>query len=299
MRRNRILSAEPGVYLFRAPTNVTIEINDQVVVTFLSSYHRAAGIVLAPTHVKRKDLEALLETLLRKMTKEMNPPATDLEVKIFGGREPNTPLLDAADTWVRAQALKLAARDVGRAVSRTLTIECATGKVGVQYAESAVQAGFLVGGSARQRLRPDGAPSEILVLAENRARQTLARQAIEEHRNCVASVPADPNPTLKKPKFKTAEFNAVLVSEDISARDKAKSFLTELEKQKPLVRKMWSGDTLPSFAGNKCRLRLLPPIDAESIDVFKQELASALSEQLIDPANSANVVPFRVKRRKR
>jgi hypothetical protein len=53
---------------------------------------------------------------------------------------------------------------------------------------------------------------------------------------------------------------------------------------------------LPPFAGPTCQLRHLPPLDAETIDQFKQELAEALSEE-IPTATRANVIPF-PKRRK-
>lgn len=298
MPRNQIPTTDPGVYLYRAPSHITAEINDHALVVWCVPSHQTCGIVVAPLTTSRKNVEPLLETLHRKFTRELKPPAHDGFVKIFGARDGHARLLTMIETWFRARHVPVAAKDTGRGVARTLTIECGTGRVGVQYAESSNPAVFFTPGSARQRLAPNATSVQMLLLVDNPTRRHLAKQAIEEHRNWVAEAPKDTKPTLKNTKFKKVDWTAVLVSEDCGERDKVKAWLLELQKQRPAIKRLWSGDTLPSFAGKRCELRQLPPIDSVTIDLFKEELATALTEETASEPSTANVIPFPKRRRK-
>ncbi len=302
------------MYLFRAPAVLHLEINQHLVILFHSPPHRACGLVVAPENIDRKDLVSLLETMWGKLNEEMktkegylkgaySAPSDPLQVedkqltvKVFGCPLSHSPALTTATTWLKHHGLDIQAQDTGRRASRTLNIECGTGKAGVQYAESANPLVFLTGGSARQRLPSDGSPSEMLVLSDNPVHRTLARQAIEEHRNWTAQTPTDIAETLRKTKFKKVPWAAVLVSEHAAPNNRLEPWLTRLQKEQLKVRRFWSGTDLPPFAGPTCQLRHLPPLAAETIDQFKQELAEALSEE-IPTATRANVIPF-PKRRK-
>src|SRR4051794_36255945 len=113
MRRNQIPTTDPGVYLYRAPATVTAEINDHVLVVWCVPSHQTCGLMVAPITSSRKNVEPLLETLHRKFTRELNPPAHDGLVKIFGSRDGHAPLLAIIENWFRAYHVSIAAQDTG------------------------------------------------------------------------------------------------------------------------------------------------------------------------------------------
>jgi hypothetical protein len=288
----KIPTTDPGVYLFRAPAVLELEINRHLVVAFHVVSRQTCGLVVCPQGIGRRDLVTMLDTVWGKLNENGesgNLPA-ETAVKIFGCPTAHSAALTTAVTWLRQHGLPIGAQDTGRSASRLLTIDCATGRVGVRYAESANPLVFLSSGSARRRIAASATPSEMLILCENPARRNLATQAIEEHRDWTVEAPEDIAKALKKTPFKKVLWSAVLITEGTASDSKLQPWLTRLQEEQSRVRKLWSG-TLPSFAGPSCRLRELPKLGAETIDLFKQELAAALREEPDVPATT-NVIPF-------
>jgi hypothetical protein len=213
---------ESGVFLFKGNKNLKLEIDQQLLAVFVLPEAESTGIVLYTSNTVSKKLFELLEVLRKKIVSELELAPAEIDVKLFGCSQDNAPVVSATQTWLRAEGFKQKIVETGQEVSRTLVIECKTGRVGVGYAESATLKPllFVAEGSARERFESGKVEHKILVLCENKIDRHLVKQAIEEDPTLEGVYLDDFNQSFRQ---KLGNWDAVLISAEL---EKSKIYST-------------------------------------------------------------------------
>jgi len=280
-----------GAYVFRGPTEIVLQLNHELLVVFAMPSLECSGVVLCDTNTKAVDLCSMLDRVLGKLS-ALSDSSEDISIKLFGMSGGYTPLMDSLQGWIKNHGLKIVSQDIGKNVARNLTLECATGKVRVSYAEtyrSAVPP-FIDIGSARERFKETSPQTKILVLAHNRVKAILAKQAIEENPNCSATLSQEPGHFFDE---NLVDFcwSHVFLFEDMAKETSLKRWIKGLREFLPSVQIYWVGHGTPAYARS---LPHLPSFEAESVPAFKK----ALNEVLVETLSISDVIPFRKQKKK-
>ena len=209
---------DPGAYLFRAPVKCFLELNRELVVTVSAPKLEVTGIAYWTPSQTARELTTAMETLVERLVAH-GADKKLLEARIAGASDGSSETTRAAAQWFQDRKIKVVAADMGRGVSRTVHVDCATGRLGVSYSESVVptDAPLLTQGTARRR--PHGAdgeatPETVLLLCANAVQRTLVRQAVEGMTGYRCVAPAVPEAQLGQDVHGTAK-RVVLVADEL------------------------------------------------------------------------------------
>jgi hypothetical protein len=287
----------PGIYLFSAPVQAQISIYRETVVILWVAAKKSAGIAILSPESKVEDLRQTLDGLHHKVTQDLGLKDPKIEVKIFGGSMGGKLALQTALHWVEVTTLPLLSRDTGGDHPRNLTVDCATGGVGITYADRTPAELFLTLGTARLRNPLDNVQTEVLVLSKNSVKRTLAKQAIEEQPQWSASTPKNPKEILGKTGKIDFPWSIVLLFDDLEEDAACLKWITKMSAQYPSVQFRWVGGSLPSFAKKVPFLKHLPPVEPVLMPEFKRKIQRALFEHL--SSDTSDIIKFPKRRRAR
>lgn len=288
MEQNSIVINRPGVYLFHAPTKISLQINRELLTLFTVPDRGLVGILLLEPTQHTSEIPKLMEILLAKLRVELLIGEHQIRVKHFGMSHPNLALKAVVQKWCESKGLEVVSEDVGRGVARKIFVDSETGLAGVSYAEGFSGESWVDEGSARGRKTTSQSRHRVLCLSGNSVKRKLCRQAAEELAHWVSENPNDPWEAIKSPTLPIKEFSAVVISDDLGSNPKAlKKFIETLFKKNPQVRAFWAGTKRPDYAK---RFLTLPPLVPTKVKGFKKALHSELDS--ISGMQPGTVIPF-------
>ncbi|MBI3293150.1 MAG: hypothetical protein HYZ71_00305 [Deltaproteobacteria bacterium] len=289
----RVNLEQGGVYFFKSPITVTTQLNHEILVVFAVPSIRSCGLVLLEAEMPQRVVEGMFDNLRMKLAEEMKVAHDQIRLKIFGQSFRRRRSLRYVESWSVANQIPITVMDVGKNVTRNVLVDCATGRVGVSYAEGFTQddPAFLSLGSVRLRETTPAGSHEILVLSTNRVRRTLVKQAIEEHVGYRANCPRNPMQIIALNDFRDFFAGTVFLFDDLDHSELLATWISNAAKYYPKLKFGWVGKDGPPFAlpGGSVHL---PHVDPEKISGFKGALISLLPKT---DAVGGRVIPFQKK----
>lgn len=285
-----------GSFLFKSPTQVSIQLGSELAILFYLPTKKAYGIALYNPDENLKELQQSLETLYQKMVDTYAIDSSQLHIKIFGLRNGLKSVMEAALDWLKGNHLRITAKDIGANATRKLLIDCESGKVGVSYADANPHPlQWIAEGSARNRNPLDTVHAEVLILTDNSVKRTLAKQAIEEERHWTAATPKKPNEIMARKKVEDFPWPVVLLFEDLEDFNLIEAWISRVQLTFPAVQFRWVGTSIPSTLKRTFpELKQLPPLEPELLPEFKQKLTAALFDHSV--THTTSILPFKAKK---
>jgi hypothetical protein len=296
VKKEAVVIAEAGVFLFRSPTKVSVRVNHDLFIVFTAPFARACGLALVEVDTSPKDMETMVDVLLTTMVKDLNVRPQEVRAKLFGMSNYRKQLMLAFEDWCERNLIIIGSRDLGRGVTRQIIVHCDNGLVGVRYAEPWVDdaPAFLAPGSAKQRSTNLPVEHRVLILSTNKVRRLLAKQAVEEYPGFEGTAPGDPHQFLVARHGKNLKYAHVLFFDDLENSPALKSFIHKMKHAISAHEVSWVGSNLPTYAK---AFHLLPPLEPETIAQFKRHLNQALSEAGAPGDLPSSVIPFEKKKK--
>src|SRR3989338_8039517 len=182
-----------GVYFFKSPIRVTTQLNQELLVVFAAPSIYSCGLVLLDSEMPQQIIEGMFDNILKKLD-ELGVPVGSIRIKAIGQSVRRWRSVRHLESWCLSHKVSIGVMDVGKNITRNVIVDCASGRVGVSYAEGYVpyEPVFLDSGSVRLRERSLPKSVEIMVLTDSRVRRALAKQAIEERPGYRANCPSNP-----------------------------------------------------------------------------------------------------------
>jgi hypothetical protein len=300
MTQDSIVLDRPGVYLFPKPSRVTVSIDRELLVVFAMPMPQACGFVLFDPMDTSRSLIDALNTLFAKVTSDLKVGDHQIAVKAFGLSRRQESVIAGLMHWLSTKTLHLVARDLGKNVGRNIVVDCATGKVGVGYAESYLPGfpQFLSRGSAKHRFGSAHTSHEVLVLSRNAVCRQLTLQAVEEHKHWTASVPLNPEDMWTGKEFPYFPWSWVLLFQDLEDEEGLVPWVKTIHAEFPKVRFCWVGTRLPYEMETVAGLTLIPPLEPHQIGEFKTNLANVFHAEE-PPGEGDGIIPFPKERARR
>ncbi|MBI4403212.1 MAG: hypothetical protein HY537_03585 [Deltaproteobacteria bacterium] len=251
-----------------------MKINCEIVVIMSPVGQQTCGIVFVDSEEEQKEFKRLLDTVWNTLREKSLAQAEEIEVKAFGLSQYKEKVIQTLKHWTQDQSTRITAQDLGRGVSRTLTISCKSGKVGVHYADDNQQRRslFIARGTFRNRGFTPPAFYKILVLTKNRVTRQLCMQAVEELPGHKAICPLNPAHFLERT-FGLFPYSAVCLFEDVGKSKNVEPWIKRFLKKFPHSPILWIGRNAPQG------IDAIGSIDSESIVKFKEEIARILLPQ--------------------
>lgn len=289
----------PGAYLYRAPHQLEVCLDKELAVVFTLKGHDSTGLVLFGSELSTKDLLAELELLFSKIKTKLKIHTSDISLKIFGLSHGAYHILEAVQSWAKTLNISISVIEVGKRITRNLSVDCQNGKVGVTYGElnqSQNKLIFLAAGTARNRIPLAKVHNQILILTKNSVQEHIIKAAIEEYPAWAAVTVENTSQFLSSKAYEKSQWSVVLCFEDLRQEKGLEKFLSNVEKSHPSTQIRWVGPSLPDFHKNIPGLKLLPPMDYELLPDFKKMLKRAVFDSNL--ALNFESVKIPVKRRK-
>lgn len=275
---------EEGVYLLRGPARATVALNRELLVVFATD-RDACGLLLLFPDTGTRTFAELADALFAKMTLGLAAGMGPIHVKLFGASHAPYAMLRGVREWLDDRGLRVVAQDLGKNVTRNVTVDGATGVACVSYSESfSPAAPFLAGGSVRTRRQAERPAARFLVLAASPVTRTLATQVIEETPGFHADAPERPEEIFTSGRF---AWTHVLLFEDVAGPSAAGTWIEKLLSHNSDVRCFWVAERLPQKMSSWLESAYwLPPLAPESIGSFKHAFIEAvLVESTWNPAD--------------
>ena len=281
-----------GVYFFKAPIQVTTQLNHEILVVFAAPAIQSCGLVLMESELPQRVVEGMFDNLLSKITEDFKVASSKINLKLFGTSFRRRRSLRYVESWSLANGIRIAVMDVGKNVTRHVLVDCGTGKVGVSYAEGFTQEdpAFLSLGSVRLRETSPSAHREILVLSSNRVQRTLVKQAVEEHSGYRANCPKNPMQIIALNDFRDFNAETVMLFDDLDHPELIEIWIANAMKFFPSLKFCWVGKVEP--------LKILPtgtqqllPAEPNKIMRFKEALVAVLPKS--GRSSTGQVIPFK------
>lgn len=268
----------PGIYLFSREKTIQASIRDSLLVTFHSPSSTSTGIVIQGNLEHRRDFLDKLETLFEKYKNLPDVDGALIRCKVFGRAEKNGPLLLTLKNWLQRHHLPVVASDLSRALPGEVAIDCANGKVGVQYLHRTenLAAYFLSTGTARDRSPQQKPAFNILVLTEIASSRILIKQTIEELNDCSASCPLLTKNGISS-ELMASEWSAIVITDELKNNLPVLRQVANLQEKNPELPVRWVGAFLPKL-DSITNLKLVPPLEPVLIPHFKKMLQQALAD---------------------
>lgn len=141
-----------GTYFFKNEVVVSSHLNKELLVIFYIKNYKTTGVlyfnpITQPVRSLHEMLDSVYETLKKEKTLEY------AEMKVFGMSVADERALACLYQWVKSKKIEIISEDIGRNTNRLVHVDCLTGRVGIQYAESAPlqKIKFFMGGSFKDR----------------------------------------------------------------------------------------------------------------------------------------------------
>ena len=195
MNKTAISFNEEGAGIFKAPASLSLQLNFELVVILALPTEKVCALVRHFPHRPLKELSEQLSMVGQKLKQIPAVRPSDIHVKIFGLSNVNHLVLLTVRRWADQNGFALVSEDVGRSVARSLTVDCASGRVGVQYAEaySPNLAPILAEGTALHRVTPSPSRNfSVCILSLSNVNRRLCTQAVEEVPGWQAFAPEKP-----------------------------------------------------------------------------------------------------------
>lgn len=289
MDKTSIIVSRPGVYLFHAPTKVSLQINRELLLLLSVPESSLVGLLLVDQDQHLSDLPVLLNTLLGKIYEHV-PRGTHLvRAKLLGMSQPVVALPALLKKWVAEQGLSLTAEDLGKNVTRKIYVDCESGLAGVSYAEGFVDPSWLDSGSAKKRIDATVGKFRVLTLSKSSVKKGLCQQAIDELDQWSSFNPEAPFDFIIGSKKDLTEYSAVIIFEDLTkSHDKPlKHYLSFLQKKYSHLKIFWVGSRKPEYARDAVTL---PILTHTSVKKFKKVIQSELL--MISASGPGEVIAF-------
>lgn len=282
-----------GVYFFKSPIRVTTQLNHELLVVFAVPSIRSCGLVLLDTEMPQKVVEGMFQNLLQKLADEYKVSVTQVNLKVFGQSFRRRRSVHYIESWSLANNVRISVMDIGKNVTRNVMVDCATGRVGVSYAEGFMQEdpAFLSMGSVRLREAVTSVSAEVLILSANRVQRTLAKQAIEERSGYRANCPKNPMQIIALNDFRHFMAEIVLLFDDLEHSELVAMWVANAMKYYPKTVFCWVGRGEPAV-DLPTGTRRVSPIEPERIAHFKAALQDVLPQQ---SWRFGQVIPFQKK----
>ena len=287
-----------GAYVFSAPTKISFHLNRELVVILNSPEKKITGAVRYNLETPLKELVNLLNLISENFRQKHRVNPKDLKIKIFGLSNQSHYVSSAVHTWAKETGCQVVAEDVGRGVTRTLLVDCETGKVGVSYAETFIPGdfGILATGSASRRSQvPLDFAHQILVLANNQVGRQLCQQAIESIAPWTAIAPEMPFDILTQPVPSDFICRAVVIHEDVGKGKPVERWTKSILDEYPQVGAYWIGKTVPKFAKGYTKLATFTP---DKIATFKKEISRELGRLAATESTPGTLLAFPTKKKR-
>jgi hypothetical protein len=172
----------------------------------------------------------------------------------------------------------VSATALGKNLPNEVLLNCASGKVGIQY-QSPLESKeelFLSTGTARSRTSTNPAQARILVLSSLSSIKALAKQCIEEEPQWEAF--CESNLKSVHQLFENTKWFAVLVSNELKEDPKWMPLIKEISQANPKIQFRWVGNDCPKELLNEKNWKTLPPLDPILLPHFKKLLRKAFSD---------------------
>lgn len=287
---------EPGIYLFGNPKKVSISLKENLVFTLHSLSSSSTGILVQSPDEHRGDFLNKLDTLWNKYSSLSDVDTGSVQCKIFGRGDKYTSLLISLKSWLERHQIPVIASNVGKLVPQEVVVDCASGKVGIQYlgSQSLEMSLFLTEGTARLRNPVSAIHAEVLVLSTVRVSRTLAKQCIEEEPNWQASCPASFESDFRQILQEDNRWSVVLIFDEMKTHKDLLSWMNQLYQKNPSIQFRWVGGELPKLNENFA-VKLVPPLDPILLPEFKKKLRQAIFESEL--SNTSETLAFPEKRK--
>jgi len=292
----RIRLSAPGIFLFRAPHELDLTVDREMVLVVHLVQPQATAVLVCDALCSPRDLVPILDELIAKLMLDLDQAPGPVYAKIFGLSHDRPELRRTVNGWLRSHGFSLDAQDVGRHTTRNLTILCETGAVGVSYQQSIGSEPplFLHRGSARSRIGAGRGPAQtqVLVLTENPVWRQLAAQSIEEQPGFHALCPESPRELADGEDTLPGSVFGVLIFPDLASRY-PNTLVRSLHRSNPSLRVGFCAEELPHEPVCDPIPALLPALRPETIAVFKAALKSLWEREI---TAEGLLLPFRRQR---
>jgi hypothetical protein len=252
-----------------------LELNRELVVTVSAPKLEVTGIAFWKPTQSSRELATTLATLVERLVAH-GADKKSLEARLAGASDGASDTTRGATEWLREHKIRIVAADMGRGVSRTVHVDCGTGRVGVSYSESIVptEAPLLTQGTARRRpgggLDADAPPESVLLLCANAVQRTLVRQAVEGMQGYRCIAPAVPEAELGQDVHGTAR-RVVLVADELPTVPLRTWYRAWRESHADGILAI-SGTAPKTVVGDV----KLPPVSPDNLAAFKEALYRGL-----------------------
>ena len=276
MEKNSIVINRPGVYLFHAPTKISLQINRELLLLLSVPERSLVGLLLLDQTQHQSDIPALLDTLLGKLRKDLLIGTHQIRAKLIGLSTPNPTLKAVVGKWLDANHLKTVAEDTGRSVARKIFIDCESGLAGVSYAEGFVEKSWLDDGSAKKRTDATTGDLKVLALTKSAVKRKLCRQSVDELSNWISETPDSPFDFISVNSKDLSQYTAIVIFDDLTKDHEKplKRFIQNLLEKYPNAKAFWVGKKRPAYATH---FLTLPQLTPTQVKKFKKAMQSELN----------------------
>ena len=292
---NLIQINESGIYLFTSPKKLSVSLKKVLIFTMHSPSSSSTGLVVQSPDEHRGDLLYKLDTLWTKYSKLDDVNTELIEGKIFGEGDKFSSLLLSLKGWLQRHEIPVPASNLGKLLPDHLFLDCASGKVGIQYLKNdGEQASHLISsGTARLRNTANPIRAEVLILSTNRVLRTLAKQCVEEQPHWLATAPENFNESFVKNLKEENRWSVVLVFDDLIARPDLVNWLDGISNHNPNVQFRWVGAQIPHPLKQFKNCKLLPPLEPVLLPEFKKNLNHAVFDSELSSTSETWSFPRR------
>lgn len=290
MDKSSVVINRPGVYLFHAPTTISLQLNKELLTIFSVPDRGIVGLLLLGGQEHTTDIQTLLNTLHDKLQSELFITENQVRVKLLGMSTPNPVLRNVVANWLKAKKIDTVAEDTGRNVARKIFIDCESGLAGVSYAEGFAQESWVDENSAKKRLSQSGTQFTMLGLSKNSTSRRLCKQAVEELAVWNTLIPENPLDVVISSRTDYSSFSVIVLFDDFAKDNEKplKRFLKTLLEKNPHVRTLYVGKKRPSWLST---FTTLPTLSPTAVKKFKNALQSEL--RAAAGAALGDVIPFK------
>lgn len=127
------IAGKAGVSTHSFPAEVRATIDRELLIVFWAPSLKACSFLIASPKIKIPKLIQLLERAVSNLQNLSSKPEFNIKTKAFGLSHCQIEILKPVETWLKTRGLKITSSDIGKRITRKLTISCETGRVGVFY----------------------------------------------------------------------------------------------------------------------------------------------------------------------
>lgn len=285
---------QSGLYLFSNEREITISLEDFLLVTFHSPSSSSTSVLLQAVTDHRSDLIGKLDNLLDKYSSLPDVDGNLIQAKIFGLATRFAGLLPSLKQWLLKAEIPVVASQLGPHLPMEVLLTPQNGKVGVRFSARGTPTmnfDLLTSGTARNRLLSQETTTRVTTLSLSAVTRALVKQCIEEEPAWEAHCPEITDEKSLQHYLNQHSSPIIIFSDEFKSKPKLLEVVAKHHQKNPKISFGWIGAHIPAEIIQLFpNARLLPPLEPFLIPHFKKMIRRALKDSQFTSSHSA--IPF-------